>query len=175
MFSIPSNKPLDLDWLKSVPRSLERQVADMPWGPGHQRAGAGLIERPLVFLPLICLCAGLCGGASYLFSKLGALHGDIGHFKHDSQLHTPMALGLNVILALPVTLFLALCGYALLHDARGQNLYLGAALYRDGRGLAGVLHPHRILSRMAWPSCTSTGRRPTSPSSVSTCVAWAWW
>jgi len=146
MFWIPSNKPLDLDWLKSAPRQFQKQLADMPWGMAISELGAGLIERPLVFLPLILLCALILWRRQYLFDKLSALHGDIGHYKHDSQLHTPMALGLNIILALPVTLFLALCGYALLHDARGQNLYLGAALYEMAEAWLVFYTLHRILS-----------------------------
>ena len=146
MFWIPSNKPIDLDWLKSAPRRLERQLADLPWSMAISELGAGLVERPLVFLPLILLCALILWRRQFLFDKLSGLHGDIGHYKHDSQLHTPMALGLNIILALPVTLFLALCGYALLHDARGQNLYLGAALYEMAEAWLVFYTLHRILS-----------------------------
>lgn len=146
MFWIPSNKPLDLEWLKTAPHHFQQQLADMPWGMAISELGAGLIERPLVFLPLILLCALILWRRQYLFDKLSALHGDIGHYKHDSQLHTPMALGLNIILALPVALFLALCGYALLHDARGQNLYLGAALYEMAEAWLVFYTLHRILS-----------------------------
>ncbi|PZR38095.1 MAG: mechanosensitive channel MscK, partial [Ectopseudomonas oleovorans] len=135
-----------LDWLKSAPRRLERQLADLPWSMAISELGAGLVERPLVFLPLILLCALILWRRQFLFDKLSGLHGDIGHYKHDSQLHTPMALGLNIILALPVTLFLALCGYALLHDARGQNLYLGAALYEMAEAWLVFYTLHRILS-----------------------------
>lgn len=146
MFWIPSNKPLDLEWLKLVPYQLQRQLAEIPWGMAISELGAGLIERPLVFLPLILLCAVILWRRQYLFGKLGELHADIGHYKHDSQLHTPLALGLNLILALPVTLLLALCGYALLHDARGQNLYLGGALYEMAEAWLVFYTLHRILA-----------------------------
>ncbi|WAJ38145.1 mechanosensitive channel MscK [Pseudomonas sp. GOM7] len=146
MFWIPSNKPLDLEWLKLVPYQLERQLAEIPWAIAISELGAGLIERPLVFLPLILLCAVILWRRQYLFGKLGELHADIGHYKHDSQLHTPLALGLNLILALPVALLLALCGYALLHDARGQNLYLGGALYEMAEAWLVFYTLHRILA-----------------------------
>ena len=146
MFWIPSNKPLDLEWLKMAPYQLQRQLAEIPWGMAISELGAGLIERPLVFLPLILLCAVILWRRQYLFGKLSELHADIGHYKHDSQLHTPLALGLNLILALPVTLLLALCGYALLHDARGQNLYLGGALYEMAEAWLVFYTLHRILS-----------------------------
>ncbi|UTW09512.1 mechanosensitive channel MscK [Pseudomonas benzenivorans] len=129
MFWIPSNKPLNLEWFSSAPGLLKRQIAELPWGANLRALGAGLIERPVLFLPLLLLIGLLLWKRGFLYRKLGDLHQDIGHFKHDSQLHTPMALLLNVLLALPGTLFLALCGLALQLDARGQNANLGTALF----------------------------------------------
>ncbi len=128
MFWIPSNKPLNLDWFKSAPGLLQKQIAELPWGDNLRALGAGLIERPLLFLPLLLLIGLLLWKRDFLYRRLADLHRDIGHFKLDSQLHTPLAILLNVLLALPGTLFLALCGLALQLDARGQNANLGAAL-----------------------------------------------
>ncbi|ARS47408.1 mechanosensitive channel MscK [Pseudomonas sp. KHPS1] len=146
MFWIPSNKPLDLEWLKSAPRRLQQQLDSLPWGVVLSELSAALLERPLVFLPLLLLCALILWRRQYLFGKLGNLHADIGHYKRDSQLHTPFALGLNLVLALPVALFLMLCGYALLHDARGQNLYLGRAFYEMAEAWLVFYTLHRILA-----------------------------
>ncbi|HBX56916.1 mechanosensitive channel MscK [Pseudomonas sp. UBA2684] len=146
MFWIPSNKPLDLDWFQAVPRLLERQIADLPWGSNLRELGAGLIERPLLFLPLLLLIGVLLWKRGYLYRKLGELHTDIGHFKRDSQLHTPMAILLNVLLALPGTLFLGLCGFALQMDARGQNVNLGAALFEMAEAWLVFYTIYRILS-----------------------------
>ncbi|MDA7084895.1 mechanosensitive channel MscK [Pseudomonas sp. SA3-5] len=146
MFWIPSNKPLDLEWFKSVPRLLERQIADLPWGSNLRELGAGLVERPLLFLPLLLLIGLLLWKRSYLYHKLNQLHQDIGHFKRDSQLHTPLAILLNMLLALPGTLFLALCGFALQMDARGQNANLGAALFEMAQAWLVFYTVYRILS-----------------------------
>ncbi|MFG0722885.1 mechanosensitive channel MscK [Pseudomonas sp. GLN_6] len=146
MFWIPSNKPLDLEWFKSVPHLLERQVAEMPWGANLRQLAAGLTERPLLFLPLLLLIVVLLWRRSYLYRKLGELHQDIGHFKRDSQLHTPMAIMLNVLLALPGTLFLALCGFALQMDARGQNANLGEALFQMAQAWLVFYTLYRILA-----------------------------
>ena len=146
MFWIPSNKPLDLDWFKSVPRLLERQIAELPWGANLRQLGAGLTERPLLFLPLLLLIAVLLWRRGYLYRKLAELHQDIGHFKRDSQLHTPMAIMLNLLLALPGTLFLALCGFALQMDARGQNANLGDALFQMAQAWLVFYTLYRILS-----------------------------
>ncbi|WP_324732003.1 mechanosensitive channel MscK [Pseudomonas paeninsulae] len=146
MFWIPSNKPLDLDWFKSVPRLLERQIADLPWGSNLRELGAGLVERPLLFLPLLLLIGLLLWKRSYLYLKLSELHQDISHFKRDSQLHTPLAVFLNMLLALPGTLFLALCGFALQMDARGQNANLGAAMFEMAQAWLVFYTVYRILA-----------------------------
>lgn len=128
MFWIPSNKPLDLAWLKGAPQHLKAQLAELPWGEGITELWEGLVDRPWLFIPLLLLIGALLWRRGWLYSKLNDLHHDIGHYKRDSQMHTPLALLLNVLLALPVTLFLALCGLALHIDARGQNATLGDAL-----------------------------------------------
>lgn len=128
MFWIPSNKPLDLAWLKYAPQRLKNQILQLPWGEGIAELWEGLVDRPWLFIPLLLLISALLWRRGWLYSKLNDLHRDIGHYKRDSQMHTPLALLLNVLLALPVTLFLALCGLALHIDARGQNATLGDAL-----------------------------------------------
>lgn len=146
MFWIPSNKPLDLGWLSSAPQRLERQLASIPWGALLAELGAGLKERPLLFLPLLLSIAVLLWRRPAINAKLDALSRDVGHFRNDSQLHTPLALLLNLLLALPGALFLALCGYLLQMDARGQNLGLGAALYEMAQAWLVFYTAYRMLS-----------------------------
>ncbi|MBD9413990.1 mechanosensitive channel MscK [Pseudomonas sp. PDM16] len=146
MFWIPSNKPLDLSWLQELPRMLEHQLATMPWGSGIRELGAGLVDRPWLFIPLLLVISGLLWRRRWLYDKLQALHEDIGHYKRDSQMHTPMAILLNVLLALPVTLFLTLCGVALLIDARGQNSTLGSALLEMAQTWLVFYTLYRILA-----------------------------
>ncbi|MBX9756115.1 MAG: mechanosensitive channel MscK [Pseudomonadaceae bacterium] len=146
LFWIPSNKPLDLAWLKQIPHQLDRQFGAIPWGSAAKELWAGLINQPLLFLPLLLLIGVLLWKRSYLYQKLDELHQDIGHFKRDSQLHTPLALLLNLLLALPVGLFLALCGFALQIDARGQNASLGAALMQMAETWMLFYTTYRILS-----------------------------
>ncbi|MET1081246.1 MAG: mechanosensitive channel MscK [Pseudomonas sp.] len=146
MFWIPSNKPLTFSWFKSLPKKLERQVSNFPWGAGVEELAAGLTDRPLLFLPLLLVIGALLWKRSYLYQRLRDLHQDIGHFKRDSQAHTPLALLLNVLLALPVALFLALCGFALQMDARGQNANLGSALFEMAQAWLVFYTAYRILA-----------------------------
>ncbi|KJJ96856.1 potassium transporter KefA [Pseudomonas sp. 21] len=145
MFWIPSNRPLDLSWFKMTPSLLHHQLAEVPWGSGVKELFEGLIDRPFLFLPLLLLVAGLLWKRRFLYDKLESLNDDIGHFKRDSQAHTPLALLLAVLLALPGTLALAIAGLALLLDARGQNATLGSALLEMAQVWLVFYTAHRIL------------------------------
>lgn len=146
MFWIPSNRPLDLDWFKSVPTLLDRQLRAMPWGSVFQALTAGLLERPLFFVPLLLVIGLLLWRRNAINAKLELLSDGVGHFRNDSQLHTPLALLLNLLLALPGALFLALCGYLLQMDGRGQNISLGAAFYQMAQAWLVFYSAYRMLS-----------------------------
>ncbi|WP_447594470.1 mechanosensitive channel MscK [Aquipseudomonas campi] len=145
MFWIPSNKPLDLAWLRQAPTYLERQLNAVPWGSAISELGEGLVDRPWLFIPLLLLIAALLWRRRWLHDKLQHLHEDIGHYKRDSQLHTPLAIFINILLGLPVTLLLALCGLALQIDARGQNAALGSALLQMAQAWLVFYTLYRIL------------------------------
>src|SRR3989338_682288 len=107
MFWIPSNKSLEFGWIKALPGKLKRQIDSFPWGDGVRELGAGLVDRPLLFLPLLLLI---------------------------------------VLLAVPGALFLALCGFALQMDARGQNANLGTALFEMAQAWLVFYTAYRILA-----------------------------
>ncbi|MGW7776179.1 mechanosensitive channel MscK [Pseudomonas machongensis] len=146
MFWIPSNKPLDWDWLRYVPERFADQVASLPWGSGIKELADGLSQRPLLFLPLLLVIGGLLWRRKYLYQRLGKVHQDIGHFRRDSQWHTPQAILINILLAMPVSLGLALCSYALQIDARGQNANLGAALWQLAQAWLVFYTAYRVLA-----------------------------
>lgn len=146
MFWIPSNKPLDFAWLRIAPRYLQSQVADIAWGSGIKQLFEALGERPWFFIPLALVSGLLIWQRATIYRKLNALHEDIGHYKRDSQLHTPLALLLNILLALPVSLLLALGGLALRVDARGQNAALGLALLEMAQAWLVFYTLYRILA-----------------------------
>lgn len=146
MFWIPSNKPLDLEWLRYVPERFQKQMDSLPWGAGISELADGLLERPLLFLPLLLVIGALLWRRKYLYARLSKVHSDIGHFKRDSQWHTPQAILINILLALPLSLFLALCSYALQIDARGQNANLGAALWQIAQAWLVFYTAYRILA-----------------------------
>jgi potassium efflux system protein len=146
MFWIPSNKPLDLDWFGNVPERLSRQVTSLPWLSSLSELKDGLVSRPLLFLPLLLVIGALLWRRKHLYLLLNRVHQDIGHFKRDRQWHTPLAMLINVLLAMPVALALALCGYALRIDARGQNASLGSAILQIALAWLVFYTAYRILA-----------------------------
>lgn len=85
MFWIPSNKPLDGEWLQAVPLRLAKQVTTLPWSSSLSELADGLAQRPLLFLPLLLLIAALLWRRKNLYLRLNKVHKDIGHFKRDSH------------------------------------------------------------------------------------------
>src|SRR5471030_3478571 len=146
MFWIPSNKPLDTEWLETVPAHLNKQITTLPWASSVSELYDGLTQRPLLFLPLLLLIGALLWRRKALYQRLNKVHLDIGHFKRDSQWHTPQAILINILLAMPVSLGLALCGYALQIDARGQNANLGDALLQIAQAWLVFYTAYRILA-----------------------------
>jgi potassium efflux system protein len=99
----------------------------------------------LLFLPVLLVSLLLLSRRRWLREKLDSLHADIGYVRRDSQLHTPLAIFLNLLLALPGSLLLGLAGLALLMDARGQNASLGAALIEMAQAWLVFYTAYRVL------------------------------
>ncbi|ENO78303.1 mechanosensitive channel MscK [Thauera sp. 63] len=146
IFWVPSNRPLDLEWVKSLPAALEQQIAAMPWRTVTTQLWEGLLARPLVLLPVLLLSVLLLVRRRWLRDKLASLHADIGYVRRDTQYHTPLAILLNLLLALPVSLLLGLAGLALQMDGRGQNMALGIGLIDMAEAWLVFYTAYRVLS-----------------------------
>jgi potassium efflux system protein len=146
MFWIPSNKPLDIDWFAAAPGRLHKEVVSLPWLSSLSELKEGLLSRPWLFLPLLLVIGALLWRRKYLYTQLNKVHRNIGHFKRDRQWHTPLAILINVLLAMPVALGFAVCGYALLIDARGQNTGLGSAILQIALAWLVFYTAYRVLA-----------------------------
>ncbi|MBB2898608.1 mechanosensitive channel MscK [Pseudomonas sp. AS2.8] len=146
MFWIPSNKPLDWNWVKTAPRKLLQQLRDVPWGSSLHELYVGLAERPLLLLPLVLAFATLIWQRPRLYGRVNKLNQDIGHYQRDSQLHTPQAILLTILLGLPASLVLWLGGVALEGDERGVNAAIGAALLEIAAGWLVFYTVYRLLA-----------------------------
>lgn len=109
-FWVRSNNPIDLNWFKALPNSLMMQIGNIGKKLGFKTNDENL---PILFT----ICA-LLVGIGFIISRfknrikqrLSLINEELNKLRADTQWHTPQALLLTAILALPTTLwFLALC------------------------------------------------------------------
>lgn len=146
MFWIPSNKPLDWDWFKAAPARLQYQLSSVLWTSELSQVGQSLLKRAWAFIPLSLLLLLAVWKRPAILQALRKLHADIGHFRNDSQLHTPRALFLNLLLALPGAIVLASLGAILQAEGQGISLEVGRALWNMAQVWLVFYCAYRILA-----------------------------
>lgn len=146
MFWLPSNSALDYAWLKQIPANLKAEISAISWKETIKDIYTGLTDKLWIFLPLIVLIGILIWKRRYLTDKITTLNSEVGNVKYDSQLHTPYAILLNILLALPVSLALMLAGFSLSLDNQGMNAAIGNALLELALGWLFFYTCYRLLS-----------------------------
>ena len=109
-FWVRSNNPINLDWLRALPTSLDIQFSGM-----LKHLGFPTNFDNLPYLLSYVLILIIIGGAIFKFKptikqRLALINSEINTLRSDSQWHTPIALVLTGLLNLSGTLwFLAVC------------------------------------------------------------------
>lgn len=129
LFWVANTRPLDLAWLRQLPANLALEWREGEWRLALPTGWALPSFRALLGLPALLLALGLLACRRRIKARLARLHEQIGRLRSDTQLHTPQAVLLNVLLAAPGPLTLAGLGLALL---------LGTAALGQAVGLAGL-------------------------------------
>ncbi len=132
IFWVTSNKPMDWEWIKAFPQALQSQLESMKIEGNWERARHSLGASLLVALPLLLLAGLLRWRFRWLNQRLEALASDVGHLHNDSQGHTPKALLINVVRALPVCLVLLAAGLIVLF----MKLNVSELMWSFGKELA---------------------------------------
>lgn len=145
LFWIANARPLDLAWLRSLPDKLLLEWQEGEWRgvlPVHWRVpDAG----GLAGLPALLLATLLAFSRGRIKRRLARLHREVGHLKRDSQGHTPQAIGLNALLALPGPLGLLAVGIVLLLGGNGLAPRVGEALLHLALAWAVIAWARRLL------------------------------
>ncbi|HWS75683.1 MAG TPA: mechanosensitive channel MscK [Quisquiliibacterium sp.] len=128
MFWVPSNRPVDLEWLAALPARTERQIASIRWGAITSDLLAGLQVRPLLSILSLALVGAVVAGRRAIRRRLAVIHLEVAEARGSGQWQTPKAVLLELVLSLPVALLLSIGGAALIADGRGFNPDFGAAL-----------------------------------------------
>ncbi|BDH46790.1 hypothetical protein TUM12370_28340 [Salmonella enterica subsp. enterica serovar Choleraesuis] len=119
IFWVNSNKPMNWEWIKSYPQALTEQIRGYKIGVNLHHL---LTELPWALfsgVPLLLLAGLLRWRYRWLLDYKTQLSTAVGNLRKDSQLHTPKALFIDVLRALPVCLTLLAIGLII------YNLHLG--------------------------------------------------
>jgi potassium efflux system protein len=149
LFWVANSRPLDLNWLRSLPTALHDEWYDGEWRSVVSNRLS--LDSWSVFkgTPVILLAGVLLLLRRKIKHQLGLLHTQIGRLKSDTQLHTPKAVLLNALLALPLATLLAGVGLLLNAPVLMQVALLWAVVAWGRRILVvhGVAEQH-----FKWPT-----------------------
>lgn len=114
IFWVNSNKPMDWDWLKSFPQALKDQIGKMKITVNWEKALPAVAIAFLAGLPLLLIAGLIRWRLRWLRNYQAGLAAQVGQLRSDSQLHTPKAIFIDLIRALPVCLLILAIGLILL-------------------------------------------------------------
>ncbi|MEQ6916591.1 mechanosensitive channel MscK [Halomonas aquatica] len=128
LFWIANTRPLGLTWLRNLPENLALEWREGEWRvvlPVNWRLPD---VRALLGVPVLLVALGVVVCRRRIRVRLAHLHQEVGRLEHDSQWHTPQAVTLNALLALPGPLCLVAGGLALSLGTQGVVQGVGQAL-----------------------------------------------
>ena len=132
IFWVNSNKPMDWDWIKSFPEALKDQFKSMKITVNWEKAWPAVFVAFLAGLPLLLIAGLIRWRLQWLRSYQDKLGDQVGNLRNDSQLHTPKAILIDLIRALPVVLIILAIGLILLT----MQLNISALLWAFSKKLA---------------------------------------
>ncbi|MFJ2975508.1 mechanosensitive channel MscK [Kluyvera sp. NPDC087067] len=114
IFWVNSNRPMDWDWIKSFPGALKDQFKAMKITVNWEKAWPAVFIAFLAGLPLLLVAGLIRWRLQWLRNYQNRLGDQVGNLRNDSQLHTPKAILIDLIRALPVVLLVLAIGLVLL-------------------------------------------------------------
>lgn len=114
IFWVNSNRPMDWDWIKSFPGALKDQFKAMKITVNWEKAWPAVFIAFLAGLPLLLIAGLIRWRLQWLRNYQNKLGDQVGNLRNDSQLHTPKAILIDFIRALPVVMVILAIGLILL-------------------------------------------------------------
>ncbi|GAA4650111.1 mechanosensitive channel MscK [Kistimonas scapharcae] len=111
LFWIPTNPPLDTDWLKTIPADIHDQITALNTGnilPALLQGVHKRIPQTIIILAIVMI---LVIRRNTIQQALTDLSGKVGDVRHDSIWVTPQALFLDALQCAIPPLLITLCGY----------------------------------------------------------------
>ncbi|MDX7987962.1 mechanosensitive channel MscK [Xenorhabdus sp. 12] len=111
IFWVNSNKPMNLAWLQSLPEQIRDELNHLNIQVTLNGLITGLENSIHFVIPLVLVGLFLRWQTKGINEQLKKIAGEVGQFRRDSQLHTPLALILTVIKTLPLAFIVLAVGY----------------------------------------------------------------
>ncbi|MDC9592288.1 mechanosensitive channel MscK [Xenorhabdus sp. IM139775] len=111
IFWVNSNKPMNVVWLKSLPDLVQEELSHLDIRLTFSGLMTGLKNSIHFVIPLVLVGLFLRWQTKGINAQLKKIAGEVGQFRSDSQLHTPLALILTLIKTLPIAFIVLAVGY----------------------------------------------------------------
>ncbi len=138
---------MDWEWIKAFPEALKGQFKAMKITVNWEKAWPAVFVAFLAGLPLLLIAGLIRWRLQWLKDYQAKLASQVGQLRNDTQLHTPKAILIDLIRALPVVLLILAIGLILLTMQLNISGLLWAYSKKAGYVLAGV-----------WPVLESAGK-----------------
>nr|WP_246007561.1 mechanosensitive channel MscK [Halomonas nitroreducens] len=145
LFWVANAQPLDLTWLKRLPSHLVDEWREGEWRQALPRHWTLPDAGALLASPVLLLAGVLLALRRPIRRRLKRLYDEVGHLRADSQGHTPQALALNLMLALPGPLCLVTLGLVMTLGGQGIAVGVGWALLQLSLTWAVIAWARRLL------------------------------
>lgn len=121
IFWVNSNKPMDLDWLKTFPEAAAAQIRNFDFSLSSRSIQRGVTNSLLVVIPLVLLAVVFIRFQRKINRRLQEIDQRLSSLRNDSVLSTPIALLLTLMQTLPISLLLLAFGYWFLKTGNIQG------------------------------------------------------
>ncbi|MBD2784754.1 mechanosensitive channel MscK [Xenorhabdus sp. DI] len=111
IFWVNSNKPMNVVWLKSLPELIKEELSHLDIRLTLNGLITGLKNSIHFVIPFVLVGLFLRWQTKGINEQLKKITGEVGQFRSDSQLHTPLALILTLIKTLPIAFIVLAIGY----------------------------------------------------------------
>lgn len=147
MFWIPSNRPLDRDWFKQLPSRLKKQWRGLDAAVVPAELWPLWRGNWLAFVPALLISLAVLWKRRALYGSIEQARPRIGHYLHDRQRFTPVAVGAVLLLSLPAFFWFSTAGWLAQLHTHGVAYEFGTALLHTAKlGLVFAV-AYRLLCR----------------------------
>lgn len=124
IFWVSSNKPINLNWFSAFPAQAVAEFQGFKLNWSNENLLIGAKKSLPVLIALILFGSILIWQRKKLDIQFEKLNGDINKLNKDSQLHTPLALGIVFLKTLPLSCFVLAIGYWLINSFNVQQEFI---------------------------------------------------